>query len=284
MKQDTDEQTFETPVRAPKPDGAQEKALTAAGRLCRESWIVPNSAWASLLLDGKAGAGSKLAKQMKRAYAEMSAEPAMKRLLNERTLGRALMARSSDQGHYYCRHVPDSPVVVFLHGYGGNFLFYIWMLKRLLPACTLVHPSCGIDWLKRSATENTQCVADLLDDLQRKTGTDLANVWLAGISDGGRAAFDIAAQCPERFRGLICIASSPDIQTMKSHSLPRGYPVLMIHGTEDDRFPIEACSANASLLMQAGVDLRFVIIEQGSHFFLLSSPEKIESALRSFVQ
>lgn len=153
MKQDIDEQTFETPVRAPKPDGAQEKALTAAARLCRESWIVPNSAWASLLLDGKAGAGSKLAKQMKRAYAEMSAEPAMKRLLNERTLGRALRARSSDQGHYYCRHVPDSPVVVFLHGYGGNFLFYIWMLKRLLPACTLVHPSCGIDWLKRSAAK-----------------------------------------------------------------------------------------------------------------------------------
>lgn len=71
---------------------------------------------------------------------------------------------------------------------------------------------------------------------------------------------------------------------MKSRGLPRGYPVLMIHGTEDDRFPIEACSVNASLLMQAGVDLRFVIIEQGSHFFLLSSPEKIESALRSFVQ
>lgn len=283
MKHEIDQQTFETCVSVPKPEGIQEKAFTAAAWLCQESWIVPNGSLASLFLEGKPGAGTELAALLRRRYAEMSAEPAMQRMLNDRTLGRALRAQASDHGHYYHRHVPDSPVVIFLHGYGGNFLFYPWMLKRMLPNCTLVHPSCGIDWLKRSSTENTKCIADLLEDLQRRTETKLNKVWLAGVSDGGIAAFEIAAQCPERFRGLVSIASSPNIKTIQSPCLPRGYPVLMINGMKDDRFPIETCSAGASSLLQAGVDLRFVMIEQGSHFFLLSSPEKMESALRSFV-
>jgi pimeloyl-ACP methyl ester carboxylesterase len=284
MVHQIDQQIFETSVSAPQPESIQEKAFTEAAALCRESWIVPNSAWASLLLEGNRREGADLAVLMKKTYAEMSADPALRRMLDKRTLGHALRAQLFGQGHYYHRHVPNSPIVVFLHGYGGNFLFYLWTLKRLLPTCTIVHPSCGIDWRKRSVTENTQFIADLMEDLQRRIGTNLTNVWLAGISNGGSAAFDIAAQCPERFRGLVSIASSPDGETIQSLGLPRGYPVLMINGMKDDRFPIEYCSANASLLLQAGVDLRFVIIEQGSHFFLLSSPEKMESALRSFVK
>ena len=277
------EHTFASAISVPRHNGMQEQALTVAAQLCREDWLVPIGAWASLFLEGNREAAAELAALLRKTYAEMASEPAIERMLNGRTLARALRPKPSDHGHYYLSHVPDSPVVVFLHGYGGNFLFYLWTLQRLLPTCTLVHPSCGIDWLKRSATENTQFIADLLEDLKRRTGTNLGNVWLAGVSDGGSAAFDIAAQCPERFRGLVSIASSPDIKPNQSLGLPRGYPVLMINGMKDDRFPIETCSTNASLLLQAGVDLRFAIIEKGSHFFLLLSPEKMESALRSFV-
>jgi predicted esterase len=251
MVHQIDQQTFETSVSVPKPVSMQEKAFTGAAGLCRESWIVPNSARDSLLLEGNRRGGADLAVLMKKTYVEMSADPALRRMLDKRTLGHALRAQFSGQGHYYLSHVPDSPVVVFLHGYGGNFLFYLWTIKRVLPTCTLVHPSCGIDWRKRSATENTEFIADLMEDLQRRIGTNLTNVWPAGISNGGSAAFDIADQCPERFRGLVSIASSPDGETIQSLDLPRGYPVLMINGMKDDRFPIEDCSANASLLLQA---------------------------------
>lgn len=40
----------------------------------------------------------------------------------------------------------------------------------------------------------------------------------------------------QHYSGLISLASSPNADT---DSFPVGYPIFMINGTEDDRFPID---------------------------------------------
>lgn len=278
-----EEDYFETKVTIPKPRGIQQTTFTAASRFVSESSIVPNSAWISLLLEKNAKAGTKLVTVMKKAYSAMLAESDFTKLLSRKTFATALGAQlRPGTGHCYVRHSAGSPTVLFLHGFGGNFLFYAWALKKLIPNSTLINPSCGMDWLLRPAADNLEYIDDLLKHFHHRIGLDLSEVWLAGISDGGVASFEIASLRPGLFRGLISFASSP-IPMHPNSMLPRGYKVLMLNGAEDDRFPIKACAEQAATLAKAGIDLKFVIISEGDHFFILSHPEKMKTAIESFM-
>jgi predicted esterase len=249
------------------------------GNLVPESLSVTLAAAGMLVCEGKLRQASALGGQLRSLYSEMKKDSQVLQMLKSRSVD-ACLTPGDKHGHYYLRHVPKAPVMVFLHGYGGNLLFNIWAMMKALPDWTLIHPSWGLDWWLAETENKMSFLQDLAKDYAQHTGEPLRKPWLGGLSDGGMAAFELASAKPQHYSGLISLASSPNTE---SHSFPVGYPIFMINGTEDDRFPIDQAMRSALKLLESGVKIQIAEMKGEDHFFLLSSTLKMGRAISAFV-
>jgi len=184
-------------------------------------------------------------------------------------------------GHYFLYRPAELPAqprwIVFLHGYGGNFLFYTWVLKEEFPDAVILVPSWSAGW----ADGSPKYVENLLADARHRCGTDPGRPWLLGISAGGRGGFSIYNQLHQQFAGYICLASLPGTST--AQRLRRDLKILMINGTDDDLVPLAWAHKQADLARQSVPSLQFTEIA-GDHFFLLSKREAAFGPVRQFMK
>ncbi len=156
-------------------------------------------------------------------------------------------------------HVPDesgpqTPVIVFLHGYGGSFLWYQHYLAQHFPQHLIICPAYGITPSSVPEAYITECLAAV----EKRLGRPLAQKpWLLGLSAGGFGACRVFTDLPGRFAGLICIAAYPltrqDGKT-NTHFIAGGDEVFVKNG----QFQRLVGKAKSHLIPGAG------------HFFLLS--------------
>lgn len=156
-------------------------------------------------------------------------------------------------------HVPDgfgpqTPVIVFLHGYGGSFLWYQHYLAQHFPKHLIICPAYGITPSIMPAAYLTECLAAV----EKQLGKPLAvKPWLLGLSAGGFGACRLFTDLPKRFAGLICIAAYPlSQQDGKTNScfIVGGEEVFVKNG----QFQRLVGNAKSHLIYGAG------------HFFLLT--------------
>jgi predicted esterase len=107
-------------------------------------------------------------------------------------------------------HVPDgwtadSPVLVFLHGYGGSFLWYQHYLARHFPKHLIICPAWGISPSKIPPAYLSEC----LKAVETRMAFRMRPPWLLGLSAGGFGVLRIAAGLPQAFAGVICMAAYP---------------------------------------------------------------------------
>jgi predicted esterase len=183
-------------------------------------------------------------------------------------------------GHYFLyrpEKMPANPTcIVFLHGYGGNFQFYTWVLKQEFPDAVILTPSWGISWHRGSTTY----LKEMLADAERRTGVRFDKPWLMGISAGGRGGFNIYNQMPSQFRGYVCIANAPE--TRVARSLRNDLRILMLNGTQDEMVPLHIARQQAQLAKRRVPTLSYQEIN-GNHFFLLSDRQSTFGAIREFM-
>ena len=156
-------------------------------------------------------------------------------------------------------HVPDefgpqTPVIVFLHGYGGSFLWYQHYLAQHFPKHLIICPAYGITPSAVPAAYVTEC----LTAVEKRLGNPFAaKPWLLGLSAGGFGACRVFTDLPGRFAGLICIAAYPltrqDGKT-NTHFIAGGDEVFVKNG----QFQRLVGNAKSHLVPGAG------------HFFLLT--------------
>jgi pimeloyl-ACP methyl ester carboxylesterase len=170
----------------------------------------------------------------------------------------------------------QTPTIVWLHGFGGNFLFYAWVLQAAFPDHVLVIPSFGLSWQHGSATH----LDDVLADAARQLGQPLGRPWLMAISAGGPAAFQLYADRPATFRGLLAIATAPGPGPLPE--LPPASRILMVNGTRDRGFPVGLVHERATLLEQQFPGFRYRELPS-DHYFLLTQREATIALLRQFM-
>ncbi len=184
-------------------------------------------------------------------------------------------------GHYFLYRpdkIPDNPTcIVFLHGYGGNFQFYTWVLKEEFPDAVILTPSWGVSWHRGSTTY----LKDMLVDAERRTGVRLRKPWLMGISAGGRGGFLMYNQMSNVFRGYVCIANAPERAVARS--LRSDLRILMLNGTHDGMVPLPIARQQMQLAKRRVPTLRYQEIE-GNHFFLLTDRKSTFRAIREFMK
>lgn len=95
---------------------------------------------------------------------------------------------------------------------------------------------------------------------------DPERVVVAGFSQGGVMAYDMALREPGRFAGLAALSSwLPGLLVEDLPKLPEQekLPVLVVHGTGDDRIPVDRARESRELLRELGVSLTYREFEMG---------------------
>lgn len=157
------------------------------------------------------------------------------------------------------------PLILFLHGSGerGDDLVRVMdhgLPQRLsqdlaLPAIVAA-PQCPLasDW-----TLQDDALLALLDELCTTYAADQRQIYLTGLSMGGRGAWRLAASNSHRFAALVPICGRrPDgVRSAETLRPLCDLPIWVFHGAQDQVVPVEEGDEMVAALRTCGADVRY---------------------------
>ena len=161
-------------------------------------------------------------------------------------------------------------VVIFLHGYAGNFLVYCWEFAQaareagLFTVCPSVdsHGAWWSDAGERTVIETLSFVREL----------GAQKVFLAGLSNGAAGASVLALRHRKELSGLILISGT------RSEEAPPGLPTLVVQGSRDRMMPASYARAYAK---RSGAHYAEI---GGGHLVFLSRHEQVRPIISHFLR
>ena len=166
-------------------------------------------------------------------------------------------------------HVPDgmrpqTPVICFLHGYGGSFLWYQHLLVEHFPDHLIICPVHGIN----TSTIAPDYVKECLIAVGVQLGCQLSNPVLMGLSAGGFGACDLYTRHPQRFAGLICLAAYPPQDTTVRFGPDS--KAAFIAGSDEYFVRSGEFERRVASVRQRAPATRSFVVPNAEHFFLLT--------------
>jgi predicted esterase len=197
-----------------------------------------------------------------------------------------------DSAHLYAyapAHDPTQrlPTVLFLHGSGGNFKSYLYLWKRFADRTrtAVVLPSFGWgNWYERGGVEAVErarawAVASL--------GADERRIFLVGLSNGGTGVTRAAAAYPAGYCGLAFVSGVLEDEILRGpKGAPRAlpWPMLMIHGPDDDRVPLVDVTASVGRLRAQGAAVDLRVVEHEDHFLFFDRDEQVLATVEEWIR
>jgi len=185
----------------------------------------------------------------------------------------------------YTAHIPPGdgphPTILLLHGWGASAHDLLGLAPFLHGGEALVlspqgpvafeiaRGMLGYGWwpitqsreIDPSAFDAArQLLREFLDEACKRYPVDRRKLVVAGFSQGGVMAYDLALSDPGRFAGLIALSSwlpepiDAGIPTQEEH---RNFPALVIHGTQDPMIPVERAQESRKCLLARGVNVQY---------------------------
>jgi phospholipase/carboxylesterase len=201
-------------------------------------------------------------------------------------------------------HVPAGdgpfPAIVALHGWGASAHDLIGLAPFLHRGSALVlcpegpvsfeiGPGiAGHGWFPLSGSGGGppdprafQRGADLLrrflDEVLARYPVERRKIVLLGFSQGGVMAYDLALRDPGRFAGLVALSSwLPAPMVPPKQPEHEGFPVIVVHGTQDPMIPVERARESREALIRLGVGLTYREFEMGHEI----QPEALRDVVR----
>lgn len=158
------------------------------------------------------------------------------------------------------------PLVISLHG-GANDAT---PQSHLSTACLVVPGFEEMDAYIISPNSNGSVWYSQKNSIQVEALVDLAStsfyidtkkVVVTGYSDGGNGSWFFAQFYPDLFSASIPMASSYDTANSSGNVNPLSIPLYVIHGSEDELFPIERTKGYVDESIEAGSDIQFMTAE-----------------------
>jgi phospholipase/carboxylesterase len=191
----------------------------------------------------------------------------------------------------YTAHVPAGdgpfPAVIALHGWGAGAhdllglapLLFDGQAVVLCPQGTVAVPfgggQYGYGWFPLRPNEPTDVEAfrRAADSLTEFVGEalgrypiDSRRVVVVGFSQGGMMAYHQALSDPSRYAGLVALSSwfpPPLVEELPKLPEHEGFPVLVLHGTRDDRIEVERARESREALRPYGVAMTYREFDMG---------------------
>ncbi len=179
-------------------------------------------------------------------------------------------------------HVPDgasakSRVLLFLHGYGGSFLWYQHWLSTQFPDHIIICPAYGISPSNMPLEYALEC----LTAVEKRLGWPLTKPWLLGLSAGGFGVCQLYVAAPGKFTGMICIAAYPHAATQSR--FPAASLPCFIAGGEEMFVKSGEFTRSLARVKQKTVGLRSYLVPGADHFFLLTHEQPTVTKLREWL-
>lgn len=192
-------------------------------------------------------------------------------------------AEKQPQNGLALAHVPDgmnaqTPVLVFLHGYGGSFLWYQHLLAEHFPGNVILCPVHGIN----TSTITPAYVRECLQAAATRLGRPIEKLALAGLSAGGTGVCDLYTRNPERFDRMICLASCPPTDLLSK--FPRDGRALFMAGAEEPFVKSGDFVHRVSQVRQTAPATQAWIVGGADHFFLLTHTAETIERLRVWLK
>jgi pimeloyl-ACP methyl ester carboxylesterase len=204
-----------------------------------------------------------------------------------------LMSGRLDPLHCYSyRPEPRFPgerlgLLVFLHGHGNNYLFFVHALRPLCDRLrlALVMPSFGYgNW---EAPGGAEAVERATRFGVSAIDPEPARIFLGGISQGGAGVSRTAAAFPQRFAGLIFISPTMELDVLGSEAFEegwRGRPVLVIQGDRDRNVSPESVTAACERMGAFGVKVTEHRDPDAGHFLFFSKTDEVFDVIEKWVK
>jgi Alpha/beta hydrolase family len=172
----------------------------------------------------------------------------------------------------------QTPVIVFVHGYGGLFLWYPHQLAEWFPGHIIVCPAYGIDPSAMPATYLSECLAAVATKLDHA----LAKPVLIGLSAGGFGATRIYAANASRYRGLIVMAAYPPDDAFRRW--PKTASVGFLVGEREDYVKDGGFADYSRSLAARSAFYEGAVIAKADQFFLLTHPTETRLRLQAWMK
>lgn len=111
--------------------------------------------------------------------------------------------------------------------------------------------------------EQEATLLQMVDRAVSQLGLDPRRVAITGYSMGGIGSWHIAARHAHLFSALIPIACNPPASAMNASWQ---IPIYVIHGEQDELFPLSETRRCVEELEKQGVPIRIRVVEQATHF------------------
>ncbi len=241
-----------------------------------------------------AGQSAELKAAARDVYRELNADPDFAQLGSVMTGAYGeLLGLPRPPAHSYV-YVPagldrtkPSPVLVFFHGYGGNFTGYLWVLSKVADraGCILVAPSNGLgNW---RAEESALGFDRALQAAAEVAVIDKRRVAVAGLSNGGLAASQLARRRGSAISSLILISPVFDRDAIRpsASSAPwNGLKVLVISGDRDDRIPRQYVESKIGALGDLGATVSSEFVPDADHFLIFTHRRRLQDSLVAWLR
>lgn len=187
----------------------------------------------------------------------------------------------AESGLIHCARIPATatparpvPVVVMLHGWGGNESV-MWIFKQTLPAgvaaFTLRAPlelaGGGFVWFEETnlhpkpdtLASALNTLALFLTALPRLYPIDPTHMILMGFSQGAFVGNAFVLTHPYDTSGVVSLAGAmPRLPGVEYHAnLLAGMPVFIAHGLRDEAIPVSAARQTRDAYRELGADVTY---------------------------
>lgn len=160
--------------------------------------------------------------------------------------------RSGGIDRTYRLHLPEglpagAPLVVVLHGYGGQGDPERFDMNRVADrhGFAVCYPqgerdgrgktcwNVGYPFQADMDVDDVRFLTELVRHLQKKHGLSRRNVFCTGMSNGGDMCYLLASRCPEVYAALGPVAGFMSVEILRADRNTHPIPLFEIHGTED---------------------------------------------------
>jgi pimeloyl-ACP methyl ester carboxylesterase len=169
-------------------------------------------------------------------------------------------------------YVPDAatnttPVILFLHGYGGSFLWYQHYLSENFPKHIIVCPAYGMS----TANIPQAYVTEALGVVSKKLGFPLSTPSLIGLSAGGFGAGRLYVAAPRYYSQMLCLAAYPTDDTVSRFS--RDSRPCFLSGANEAYVASGDFRRRIDRLRRTCPTVEVATVPNADHFFLLTHPK-----------
>jgi len=167
--------------------------------------------------------------------------------------------------------------LVFLHGYGGSFLWVEQLLAENFPDRLIICPAFGISSSQMPAAYLSEC----LQAVQRKVAHPIGPPILMGLSVGSFGAARIFTKYPHQFSRLIVLGAYPPQETLTHFD--KAMSVRFMVGGKEDYVESGAFQQYVRAMQPRPADIEVQTIAGADHFFLLEKREEAMKILRRWI-